>query len=298
MKIIVTGGAGFIGSHLCDELSKENEVIAYDDLSAGKRENLAQGKAKLVKADILDEAALAKEMKNTDVVFHEAALVSVPLSLQNPELCMKINVQGTANVLKAAADAGVKKVILAGSAAVYGNEISGKAKEDMAGGFKSPYAISKFQMEEWARKYSEDAGMQTIVLRYFNVYGARQDASSQYSGVISKFIHSFKTGTTPVIYGDGKQTRDFVFVSDVVDANILARSAKKSGTYNIASGKSVTLLDVIGALNRITGKNLQPKFEKARDGDIRNSAADIALARKELGFGPKVFLEEGLKRCF
>jgi len=298
MKIIVTGGSGFIGSHLCDALSQKNEVIAFDNLSAGRKENLAEGKARLVKADILDEAALKNEMKGADIVFHEAAMVSVPLSLQNPESCMKINVQGTANVLKAANDAGVKKVVLAGSAAVYGTELKHPAKEGDAGGFKSPYAISKFQMEEWARKYAADGGMRTIVLRYFNVYGTRQDPKSPYSGVISKFIGCVRQGSQIVIFGDGKQTRDFVHVSDVVAANILAMNSKKSGTYNIASGKTCTLLDVISALERISGKKPSVKFEKAREGDIKDSSADITLAKKELGFAPKVFLEEGLKRCF
>ncbi|MEI6788819.1 MAG: SDR family oxidoreductase [bacterium] len=299
-KTLVTGGAGFIGSHIAEALVAEGvEVRILDNFSSGKRENLKGfGSAiEVVEGDICDPAALAGAMQGVKHVFHEAALVSVTVSVEHPMDNDSINIRGTLNVLQAAREAGVKRVVLATSAAVYGNNPELPKRETMLPEPESPYALGKLAGEYYMKLYSHLYGVETVSLRYFNVFGPRQDGKSMYSGVISRFAADIRQGRAPTIFGDGGQTRDFVFVKDVVHANLLAMktdSVGKGEIFNVATGRQITLLKLWEILKGISGSDLKPGFKEARLGDIRHSVADISRIRKDLGYEPKFSMEEGL----
>jgi UDP-glucose 4-epimerase len=293
MKVVVTGGAGFIGSHLAEVLAKENEVVVIDDLSTGKLKNLAGTEVEFLKGSITDIELLRQSFQGADCVFHLAAIASVKKSVEDPLQTNVVGINGTLKVLIAAKDAGVHRVVLASSAAVYGSSEKLPKTESMTPEPMSPYAVSKLTGEHYALVFQELYGLQTVSLRYFNVFGPRQDPSSEYSGVISRFISELLQGGQPVIYGDGEQTRDFVFVADVVKANILA-SRGSTGVFNIARGKSISLNALGEMIGDILGRKVTPQYEAPRPGDIRHSLADISQARS-LGYSPDYSIEEGLK---
>jgi len=299
-KVLVTGGAGFIGCHIVDKvLSAGFEVTGVDNLTTGQLENVVyhQGRKDFhfVKGDIRDFDLVKNIVKDIDVVFHEAALASVALSVSDPILTNDVNVTGTLNLLKACLDFGVKRFIYASSASVYGETKTLPLKEDMAPNPISPYAASKLAAENYATIFHEVYGLETVCLRYFNVYGPKQ-AYSPYSGVTTQFINRLLNNKSPIIYGDGQQSRDFVHVQDVVEANMLALGSKNAvgEVFNIASGRSTTVNHLAMMLAQIIGKNdLKPNYTDPRPGDVRYCYADISKARK-LGFCPKISLEEGL----
>jgi UDP-glucose 4-epimerase len=291
-KFVITGGAGFIGSHLAEALAKENKVTVIDDLSAGKLENLAGLDVEFQKGSITDFEHLRHSFQGADCVFHLAAIASVKKSVEDPLQTNAVGIDGTLKVLLAARDAGVRRVVLASSAAVYGSLEKLPKKESMTPEPMSPYAVSKLAGEHYARVFQELYGLDTVSLRYFNVFGPRQDPSSEYSGVISRFISALLQGGQPVIFGDGEQTRDFVYVADVVKANILA-SRSSTGVFNIAGGKSISLNALAKTIGKILGREVTPRYEAPRTGDIRHSLADISCA-ESLGYSPEYSIEEGL----
>jgi len=291
-KLAITGGAGFIGSNLAEALAGENEIVIIDDLSSGKQENLEGIDTSLVKGSILDLKLLMSTFQDVDCVFHEAAIASVKRSVQDPIWTGRVGTEGTLNVLVAARDSGVRKVVFASSAAVYGESLELPKREEICPDPKSPYAVSKLAGEHHCKVFQELYGLETVVLRYFNVFGPRQDPSSEYSGVISRFISALAKGEQPVIFGDGKQTRDFVYVKDVVRANILA-SRSGSGVFNIAGGRSTSLNDLAFLIGKILERNIQPEHRDPRPGDIRDSLADISRAR-DIGYKPETSQEDGL----
>ncbi|RJO59329.1 SDR family oxidoreductase [Candidatus Parcubacteria bacterium] len=308
MKVLVTGGAGFIGSNITLELVNRNfRVIVLDDLSTGRLENLKELKSKIrfVKGDIRNSALLKKLFRGVDYILHQAALPSVPRSINNPKASHDVNVNGTFQVLLAAHDAKVKRVVLASSSSIYGNrkhfgydKIKFK-REAMKAMPLSPYAVNKLVGEEYAKVISHIYGLKTVCLRYFNVFGPHQNPKSEYAAVIPKFITAMLKNSQPVIHGDGTQSRDFTYVENVVQANLLAMTSPQVGkgeTINIACGKSTSLLELVNHLNRILHKNLKPKFDQSRPGDVKNSLADITKAEKLLGYQPKVNFVEGLKK--
>lgn len=300
-RYLVTGGAGFIGSHLCERLCAEGHAVrVLDNLSTGQRENLAEIVAEIefIQGDIRDAGLLAEVVQQVDCVLHHAALVSVPASVEHPLVEQEINAVGTLRLLQAARQAGVRRVVFASSAAVYGNNPQVPKREDMPLEPESPYAVSKAAGEYYARVYSRLYGLEVVGLRYFNVFGPRQVPSSPYSGVISIFVAQMRAGKSPTVCGDGRQSRDFVYVGDVVAANMRASTAPgvAGRTYNIGCGRSASLLELIAALNEVLGTELAPISAPPRAGDIRFSAADISRARAELGYEPKVGFAEGLER--
>ena len=300
-RYLVTGGAGFIGSHLCQRLCAEGYAVrVLDDLSTGRRENLADicDEIEFVEGDIRDAALLAEVVQQVDCVLHQAAIGSVPASVEQPLVDQAVNAVGTLQLLEAARQAGVGRVVFASSAAVYGNNPQVPKREDMPLEPEAPYAISKAMGEHYARVYSQLYGLEVVGLRYFNVFGPRQVPSSPYSGVISIFVERMRAGESPTIFGDGHQVRDYVYVGDVVEANMRASTSPgvAGRIYNIAAGRSASLLELIAALNQILGTELTPLFAAPRVGDIRFSSADIAHARAELGYEPRVGLAEGLER--
>lgn len=300
-KYLITGGCGFIGSHLAEALVAEGHAVrVFDNLASGHLENLKSfaDRVEFVRGDIREPAALQAAMGGIEYVFHEAALVSVAISVQEPAENEAINIRGTLNVLLAARAAGVKRLVFASSSAIYGNNPELPKREEMVPEPESPYALGKLAGEHYLRLFSKLYGLQTVVLRYFNVFGPRQDARSMYSGVISKFAADLRAGRTPTIYGDGGQTRDFVFVKDVVQANLLAMRSDKTGggeAFNVATNAKYTLLELLATLQRLSGCSGQPHFEPVRSGDIRHSYADIAKAQRVLGYQPKFSLEAGLR---
>ncbi len=303
MRALVTGGAGFIGSHISERLlAEEHAVRVFDNFSSGKRANLVPlgGRAEIVEADVRDAAALEKAMEGCDVVFHEAAVVSVPYSVAHPQETHDVNIQGTLNVLQAARARGVKRVVFACSAAVYGDAAAVPNVETMPPAPMSPYGVEKITGEYYLQTWSKLYGVDTVSLRYFNVFGPRQDPTSAYSGVISIFVDRALKNERPTIFGDGEQYRDFVYVDNVVDANIRAATApasKVSGrAYNVACGGKTTLKQLLATIEGIVGTKLGATFAAGRAGDIRESVADISRIRQELGYEPRVGLEEGLRR--
>ncbi len=298
---LVTGGAGFIGSHIAERLVKEGySVKILDDFSSGKEENLSAIKkdVEIIRGDIQTKDVVWDAIKGVDYVFHEAAMVSVSESIKNPARCWKINITGTQHVFNGAVKNNVKRVMIASSAAVYGNKLALPKRENMDTSPISPYANSKVMNEINAIKFYNENSLESVCLRYFNVYGKKQDPSSPYSGVISKFIGCMSKGKEPMIYGDGRQTRDFIYVSDVVEANMLAMKEKKAVglTLNIATGKQTSLLALIDAINSILGRKIHPHFEDAKEGDIKHSYADVSKAKEMLGFEAKIGLKEGLEK--
>jgi UDP-glucose 4-epimerase len=299
--VLVTGGAGFIGSHLVDSLASEGlHVRVLDDLSAGKRENLTQaGSAvELMQADLRDEWALANACRGVEVVFHLGARVSVPESFEQPELYESVCGDGTRRLVEAAQRAGVRRLVYAGSSSAYGNPATQPVSERAPLDPLSPYAVAKLAGEEHCRLASSSSRLETVRLRFFNVYGQRQDASSPYSGVISKFLDLAERGQAPTIYGDGSQTRDFVHVSDVVRALRLAAHARgaNGGCFNVGRGIATTLRELAASVGLATGCMLRPHFGPERVGDVRHSCADPTLARSQLGFAARVPLGVGLRR--
>lgn len=296
-KVLVTGGAGFIGSHLAGELAKENEVIIIDDLSTGRLENISELIQKenvtFIKGSITDYDLLNESFKDIDFVFHLAALASVPESIKDPMASNSVNINGTLNVLMAARDNGIKKVIYTSSCAVYGDTEIMPVPETSPLNPKSPYAVAKLTGEYYCNVFRDLFNLPVISLRYFNVYGPRQNPMSEYAAVVPKFISNVMKNKPPIIFGDGLQTRDFVFVKDVVRANILAALSKESGSFNIGSGVSTSIVGLAETIIMVFGKDIEPVHKEARDGEIRNSMADISKARA-LGYAPEYSLEKGL----
>ncbi|MCC7263921.1 MAG: SDR family oxidoreductase [Candidatus Latescibacteria bacterium] len=298
-KYLVSGGAGFIGSHLCRRLIAEGHAVrVLDNLSSGKRANLEGVEVDWVEGDIRDEALLARALQGIEFVHHHAAIASVAVSVNQPLLEQEVNLVGTLRVLEAARQAGVRRVVFAASAAAYGNNPESPKREEMRPEPASPYGLSKVAGEYYCRIYSEVFGLETVCLRYFNVFGPRQDPTSPYSGVISLFARRLLLGQRPVIQGDGEQSRDFVYVEDVVQANLRASQVSQAGgeIYNIGCGRSTTIKELAGQLNQLLGAGLEPEFSPARPGDVRRSLADISRARAGLGYAPAFGLAEGLER--
>jgi UDP-glucose 4-epimerase len=296
-KVAITGGTGFIGANLAKELAADNSVIIIDNLSAGKKENLADllGKnLKFVEGSIGELSLLKRLFRNVDFVFHQAAISSVPKSIEDPLATNETNVTGTLNVLLAARDSGVKKVIYASSAAVYGDTPALSQKEDMMPNPQSPYATTKLVGEYYCQAFQAAYDLPTVSLRYFNVYGPKQDPNSEYAAVIPRFIKRVSEDIPPIIFGDGEQTRDFVFVSDVVRANILAAESDVTGVFNIGQGQRVTISELARLIIHIVNKDAGIIHQGARAGDIRHSLADISKARL-FGYEPQYELEKGLK---
>jgi nucleoside-diphosphate-sugar epimerase len=299
MKYVVTGGAGFIGSHLADELSNDHGVVIVDDLSSGREENIEalveKEQVTFLEGSVLDGDLVREACEGADGIFHLAAQVSVFDSVADPVTTNEINVKGTLNVLLAAADAGVRKVVYASSAAVYGDNPIIPKHEEMMPEPLSPYAVTKVAGEHYCHVFSHLYGVETVSLRFFNVFGPRQDPSSAYAAVIPAFIERFMKSQPPVIYGDGEQTRDFVYVGDVARAAVMAMESDATGVYNIARGERISLNELVHELMVITETDIAPRHEAARAGDIRHSLADTTRAKETFGFAPVYSLEEGLK---
>lgn len=302
MHILITGGAGFIGSNIAEQLSKQHEIIILDHLSTGKAVNIREFKKriKFVKGSILDEKILSRVMKNVDFVLHHAAIPSVPKSVKDPIGTSKVNIIGTLNVLECARKNNIKRIILASSSSVYGDKPTLPKVETMCPEPKSPYASAKTINEQHAKQFYELYGLEAISLRYFNIYGKRQDPKSEYAAVIPAFISRMLKNKPPIVYGDGEQTRDFTFIDDVVEANVKAMETKNKNAFgkaiNIASGRQTSILELIATLNKILNKNLSARFEKERPGDVKHSLAGITLAKELLCWEPKTGLEEGLRK--
>jgi UDP-glucose 4-epimerase len=299
--VLVTGGAGFIGGNTVIELVKRGYAVrVFDDLSTGSLENLAEvkGKFEFIRGDIRSPAALSSAMKDVDVVLHEAAARSIQRSLDDPLSSTDVNVNGTVNVLSAARDAGVKRLIYASSSSVYGDAKTLPLREDMPPSPLSPYAASKYIGEIYCRIFSRLYGMETLSLRYFNVFGPRQDPKSKYAAVVPLFITALLTKKQPVIYGDGKQSRDFTFIGNVVDANIRAIKAKKTGgeVLNIACGETHTVNELYEKLSKLLETKTKPKYAPARLGETRKTQADTTRAKKLLGYKPTHTFEKGLEK--
>jgi len=297
MKIIITGGAGFIGSNLAEELTKKHEVVIIDDLSTGRAENVEDLDLGLVRGSITDPDLLRENFRGVDYVFHQAALPSVQRSIEDPVLANEVNICGTLNVLVAARDADVKKVIYASSSSVYGDTPELPKREDMKPDPKSPYAVAKLAGEYYCRVFNEIYGLKTVALRYFNVYGPRQDPSSDYAAVIPKFANRVMAGKPPIIYGDGEQTRDFTFVRDVVQANVLAMESDATGVFNVATGTRISINDLAGMVMEVIGNRVDCVHEEARAGDVRDSLGDISRAHAGFGYVPRYGMEDGLKEA-
>ncbi len=300
LRFLVTGGAGFIGSNLVSALLEKGYYVrVLDNFSSGKRENLKlfEKDIDLIEGDIRSYHIVQDSVKKIDIVLHQAALPSVPRSIKDPITSNEVNVNGTLNILEASVSADVKKVIYASSSSVYGDNPVLPKHESMTPNPLSPYAVSKLSGEKYCNVFSRIYGLETIALRYFNVFGPRQDPSSQYSAVIPKFIKAMNSNERPVVYGDGEQSRDFTYVSNIVEANILAAmSDSDSGiAVNCATNGQITLNGLIKHINRILGKNIKPIYEKPRAGDIKHSFADIHLAKEKINYSPVVNFEEGLK---
>jgi nucleoside-diphosphate-sugar epimerase len=300
MRYLVTGGAGFIGSNIVDELVRRNQdVIVLDDLSAGKASNLAaiRDKIDVHLGSITDLAAVQSAIKGADYVIHLAARTSVPRSVKDPLETNLVNIDGTLNVLVAARDAKVRRFVYAASSSAYGETPTLPKIESMPPEPISPYGVTKYVGELYAQAFGRTYGLENASIRYFNVFGPRQDPTSQYSGVLSRFMLAVINGEPPVIYGNGEQTRDFTYIDNVVDETLRACDAKDASgkVFNGGTGARITLNQVVKILEKITGKKIHPKYDPPRTGDIRDSQADISLARKILGFQPLVHFEEGLK---
>lgn len=303
MRYVVTGGAGFIGSNTVDELVKRgHSVVVLDDLSAGKEENLADVRSKitLIKGSITDIEVVRKAMHEAEYVIHLAARTSVPRSVKDPIEANRINIDGTVNVLVAARDAKAKRIVFAASSSAYGETPTLPKVETMQPAPISPYGVTKFVGELYLQTFGRCYGLENVSLRYFNVFGPRQDPGSPYSGVLAKFCTAFLEETQPVIFGDGEQTRDFTYVENAVQANLLACEAPNvSGkVFNVGVGGRFSLNQTVELLSKISGTHLEVKYDPPRDGDIRDSQADITQARELLGYDPQVDFEEGLRRTF
>jgi nucleoside-diphosphate-sugar epimerase len=303
MRYLVTGGAGFIGSNTVDELVRRGHgVVVVDDLSAGKEENLADSRSKItfIKGSITDLETVQRATQQADYVIHLAARTSVPRSVKDPLETNRINIEGTLNVLLAARDNKVRRVVIAASSSAYGETPTLPKKETMQPVPISPYGVTKYVAELYAFVFGRCYGLETVCLRYFNIFGPRQDPDSPYSGVLSRFATAFLDGEPPVVFGDGEQTRDFTYVENAVQANLLACEAPDVAgqTFNVGTGARISLNRTLELLRKISGKRLEAKYDPAREGDIRDSQADISQAKKNLGYEPSVEFEEGLQKTF
>jgi len=303
MRYLVTGGAGFIGSNTVDELVRRgHSVVVLDDLSSGKEENLAEVRSKItfMKGSITDLEVVQKAMHRAEYVLHLAARTSVPRSVKDPIETNRINVDGTLNVLVAARDNKVKRVVYAASSSAYGETPTLPKTETMQPVPISPYGVAKYVGELYGQTFGRCYGLENVSLRYFNIFGPRQDPGSPYSGVLSRFAAAVLDDTQPVIYGDGEQTRDFTFVENAVQANLLAFEAPGASgkVYNVGTGFAISLNKIVELLRGMSGKKIEPKHDPPREGDIRDSRADIGRAKEDLGYEPTVLFEEGLRRTF
>jgi UDP-glucose 4-epimerase len=299
MKVLVTGGAGFIGSHLVDALiARGDEVVVVDDLDTGFRENVDTN-ARLVIGSVADEQLVRDAMNGCEMVFHQAAHKAVLRSVELPLITDTVNTHGTLTVLKAALDAGVRRVVHASSSSVYGGAATLPTAEDEPTNPRSPYAVSKLAAEHYCRMFSELYGLETVALRYFNVYGSRQRPDATYAAVIPLFVDALLNGHEPIVHGDGLQSRDFTYITDVVGANLAAAGAPADRcagrVYNIAGGEASTLLDVLRILGDVLGVVPHPQFVDPRPGDVRHSRADASAAARDLDFRTRVGLDEGLR---
>ncbi|MCK4358022.1 MAG: SDR family oxidoreductase, partial [Candidatus Cloacimonetes bacterium] len=301
MKYLVTGGAGFIGSNITKELIKRSEFVrVLDNFATGKRENIFEFKSnqnfELIEGDLRSFHIVRDAVKGIDFVLHQGALPSVPRSINDPITTNDVNILGTLNILEASKEFGVKRVVYASSSSVYGDSEILPKKENMPVQPLSPYSLSKYAGERYCQIYYNIYGLETVSLRYFNVFGTNQDPTSQYSAVIPKFIKLMKDGKQPTIYGDGSQSRDFTFVSNIVKANILACTADRAAgqVFNIACGESFTILQLVEFINKILEKNIKPNFDKPRIGEVRHSQADIEKATKILNYKAETNFKEGL----
>lgn len=300
--VVVTGGAGFIGSHIAAALDRSGaRVRVLDDLSTGHRENLEEigGNIDFIEGSVADESLVLKALEDAELVYHEAAIPSVPRSVEAPRQTHVASVDGTFSLLLAARDRKVKRVVYAASSSAYGDQPTLPKVEHMLPDPLSPYAVGKLVGEYYCQVFTRVYGLETVSLRYFNVFGPRQDPGSQYSGVVSRFISSLFSGERPVIYGDGEQSRDFTYIENVVAANLSAANAKgaEGKVINVANGERVTLNELLAVLKELTGKHdVTADYLAPRVGDVRHSLADISLARELLGYQSRVDLREGLKR--
>lgn len=295
---LVTGGAGFIGSHLSSALvARGHRVRVVDNLITGFERNLQPG-VEFTHGDLAEAAVANAAVQGVDYVLHQAAIPSVPRSVKSPRESHRANVDGMLNILLAARDAGVKRVVFAGSSSVYGDQPTLPKREDMPTKPMTPYALQKLVSEQYGQIFTRLYGLEVVTTRYFNVFGPRQDPSSPYSGVISLFIKALLEGSRPVIYGDGGQTRDFTFVTNVVDGVLRAAEAPAVGgeVFNVATGGRVSLNELLATLKKIVGSDVEPAYQEGRMGDVRDSQADITKAERLLGYRPAVMLEEGLRQ--
>jgi UDP-glucose 4-epimerase len=302
-KVLVTGGAGFIGSNLTEALLKKgHQVRVLDNFSTGKRENLILDKGysslEITEGDIRDPALCQEAMKGIEYVFHEAALPSVQRSVEDPLASNSVNVEGTVNILVAARDAGAKRMIYASSSSVYGDTPTLPKQEEMAPNPLSPYALQKYIGEQYCRLFFQLYGLETVSLRYFNIFGPKQDPASIYSAVIPRFIDALVKRDQPIIFGDGEQSRDFTYIDNVVEANLLALSKGhlQGEVVNVACGKQISLNQLLRILNEILGSNISPLHQEPRKGDVKHSLADIRKGKEILNYVPKVEIEVGLRR--
>jgi len=303
MRYLVTGGAGFIGSNTVDELVRRgHNVVVMDDLSSGKAQNLdgVKGKVELLRHSITDLDRVHEACRGVEYVIHLAARTSVPRSVKDPIETNRVNVDGTLNVLVAARDANVKRVVFASSSSIYGETPTLPKSEKMAPSPISPYGVSKLVGEIYGQVFQRTYGLEFVAMRYFNVFGPRQDPGSQYSGVLSLFNAAILEGIQPTVYGDGEQSRDFTYVRNVVEANLLACETKQAAglAFNVGTGGRYTLNHTLALLEKVTGRTAKAKYVSPREGDIRDSQADITQARDVLGYDPRVGFEEGLKNTW
>ena len=303
MRYLVTGGAGFIGSNTVDELVRRgHSVIVLDDLSNGKESNLdgVKGKIEFVRGSITDSEIIQKACRGVDYVIHLAARASVPRSVKDPLSSNQINVDGTLKVLLAARDAKVRRVVFSASSSAYGETPTLPKVESMPAAPISPYGVSKLTGELYLQVFGRCYGLENVSLRYFNVFGPRQDPGSPYSGVLARFCLAVLEGAQPIVFGDGDQSRDFNFIENVVQVNLLSCEAPNASglVFNIGTGGRFTLNHTLKLLEKFSGKPIKPKYESPREGDIRDSQADISLARRILGYDPKVGFEDGLRRTW
>jgi nucleoside-diphosphate-sugar epimerase len=299
-QFLVTGGAGFIGSHLCEALvGRGDRVRVVDSLITGRRQNLAHlSGVELVEGDLAELEVARRAVDGVEYVLHQAAIPSVPRSVKDPIESNRANIDATLNVLVAARDAGVRRLVYAGSSSAYGNAATLPKVETMPTAPLSPYALQKLVGEQYCSLFTQLYGLETVTIRYFNVFGPRQDPSSPYSGVISLFITALGDGRRPTIFGDGGQTRDFTYVANVVDGVLRACTAPEASgeVVNVAVGTRVSLLELFAAVKTLTGAAVEPEFGEPRAGDVRDSQADIGKARRLLGYEPLVSFEEGLEK--
>lgn len=301
-KYLISGGGGFIGSNIAEKLVEAGHTVRIlDNFSTGKRENLSalNGKIELLEGDIRSYHIVNEAVDGIDYVLHQAALPSVPRSIKDPMTTNEVNIVGTLNMLQASRDAGVKRFVFASSSSIYGDSETLPKEESMIPNPKSPYAVSKLTGEYYCRVFHKIYGLQTIALRYFNVFGPKQDPSSQYSAVIPKFITSIKNGKPIIVYGDGEQTRDFTFIDNVISANILASTASDNAcgmAFNVACNQRISLNEMIELLFRFVGRKTEVIYNDARPGDVKHSLADIAMISKYLSYNVITDTETGLKR--